>query len=51
MTDEALFGSPRWNASPIVRLRRVRDRLLLECGTLPRSLRRWGLSWGLVFAR
>ena len=30
-----VFGSPRWDASPIVRLCGVCDRLLLERGTLP----------------
>src|SRR5437660_12061384 len=30
-----VFGSPRWNASPIVCLCRLRHRLLLERGTLP----------------
>src|ERR1700751_5510851 len=39
-----VFGSPRWNASPIVCLCRLRHRLLLERGTLPGNVWGGGLS-------
>jgi hypothetical protein len=41
-----VFGSPRWNASPIVCLCRLRHCLLLERGTLPGNVWGWGLSCG-----
>src|SRR4029453_1395350 len=44
-------GSSRWNVSPIVRFHRLRDRLVLERGTLPENGRGWGLSCRLVLAR
>src|SRR5215472_15810198 len=47
----AAFSTPRSHRrSPIVRFRRVRNRILLERGTLPENVRGWGLSCGLVFA-
>jgi hypothetical protein len=41
-----VFGSPRWNAGPIVCLCGLLYRLLLERRTLPGNVWGWGLSGG-----